>query len=266
MLALGYEREDRMFKRIFPLLLVSFFVAGALWAADDPFIGQWKLNPSRSQIADVMKVSPAGANKYAFDLGAGNEIIVADGTDQPGYSGTTLAVTVEAPDTWKVVRKQNGRVLVTGIWTLSRDGSRLQDHFTAFATNGSPSTVLDYVYSRKAAGSGFAGTWVSTTEAGTSDLMLHVRPYESDGLSFFFPSEGSMLHAKLDGKEYPNAAGTSASSSRRLNARALEMIRKSKGRITETRQITVSPDLKTLTMTVNLAGKDVADIYVFERQ
>ena len=51
-----------------------------------------------------------------------------------------------------------------------------------------------------------------------------------------------------------------------MNARALEMIRKSKGRITETRQITVSPDLKTLTMTVNLAGKDVADIYVFERQ
>lgn len=147
-----------MFKRVFQLLLITFLATGALWAADDPFVGQWKLNPSRSKIADVMKVSHVDANKYAFDLGAGNETIVTDGTDQPGYSGTTLSVTVEGPNTWKVVRKQKGRVLLTGIWTLSKDGSTLRDHFTAFATNGSPSTVLDYVYKRRADGSGFVGT------------------------------------------------------------------------------------------------------------
>jgi hypothetical protein len=255
-----------MFKRGFRLLAITLLVAGTVWAADDPFVGQWKLNPARSKIADVMKVVSVGANKYAFDLGAGNEIIVTDGTDQAGYSGTTLAVTVEGPDTWKVVRKQNGRMLLTGIWTLSEDGSTLQDHFTAFATNGSPSTVLDYVYKRKASGSGFAGTWVSTTETGSSDMVLQVRPYEGDGLSFIVPSEGSTMNAKLDGKEYPNAAGTSASSARRLNARAVEIIYKSKGKITDTRQITVSPDLKTLTMTVHTASKDQPDIYVFDRQ
>lgn len=248
--------------------LIACFVASAVGGATDPFVGEWKLNPSRSKIADVMKVSSVGPNKYALDLGGGNEIIVPDGTDQPGYagSGTTLAVTVEAPDNWKVVRKQNGRMLVMGIWNLSKDGSTLQDHFTAFAANGSPSTVLDYVYTRKTSGSGFVGTWVSTTEVGTSDLMLQVAPYESDGLSFIFPSEGASIKAKLDGKEYPNAAGTSASSSRRVNPRAVEIIYKSKDKITETRRITVSPDLKTLTMTVNSAGKDDPDIFVFERQ
>lgn len=255
-----------MFKRTLQILLVILLASAALWAADDPFVGQWKLNPARSTIADVMKVSPVGANKYAFDLGAGSEIIVTDGTDQPGYSGTTLAVTVEAPDRWKVVRKQNGRILLTGIWSLSEDGSTLRDHFTAFATDGSPSTVLDYVYKRTAGGSGFAGTWVSTTETGNSVLILQVRPYESDGLSFIFPSEGSTMNAKLDGKEYPNAAGTSASSSRRVNARAVEIIQESKGKIIATRQITLSADLKTLTMTVHMAGKDVEDIYVFDRQ
>ncbi|HKW57382.1 MAG TPA: hypothetical protein VJN42_08485 [Candidatus Acidoferrum sp.] len=255
-----------MFKRSCQLALATLLVAAASLAATDPFIGEWRLNPSKSKIADVMKVASVGANKYAFDLGAGNEIIVVDGTDQPGYSGTTLSVTAEAPDRWKVVRKKDGRISVTGVWTLSKDGSTLQDHFTAFAANGSPSTVLDYVYKRTDSGSGFAGMWVSTTEAGTSDLKLQVASYESDGLSFFFPSEGSTMKAKLDGKEYPNAAGTTSSSSRRVDARSVEIIYKSNGKTINSRQITVSPDLKTLTMTVNLAGKDDPDIYVFERQ
>lgn len=248
------------------LPLAACLVASAAWAANDPMVGEWKLNPSRSRIADVMKVSHIDANKYAFDLGAGNEIVVTDGSDQAGYSGTTLAVSVEAPDRWKVVRKQNGRILVTGIWTLSKDGSTLQDHLTAFAANGSPSTVLDYVYTRKASGAGFAGTWVSTTETGNSDMVLQVRAYGSDGLSFIVPSEESTMNARLDGREYPNAAGTSASSSRRLSVRALEIIYKSKSKIVNTRQITISPDLKTLTMTVRTTGKDDADVFVFERQ
>lgn len=254
-----------MFKRVAPLLIAGF-AATVVWGATNPFVGEWKLNPARSKLSDVMKVSRVGANKYAFDLGAGNEIVVTDGTDQPGYSGTTLAVTVEAPDRWKVVRKRNGRMLLTGIWSLSKDNSTLRDHFTGFAPNGSSSTVVDYVYKRRAGGSGFVGTWVSTSATGSSDLMLQVRPYENDGLSIIVPSEGSTMNARLDGKEYPNEAGTSASSARRVNARAVEIIRKSKGKITETREITVSPDLKTLTMTVRAAGRDEPDIYVFERQ
>jgi len=39
-----------------------------LWAADDPFVGEWKLNPSKSKLSDEMKVESAGGNKCAFDL------------------------------------------------------------------------------------------------------------------------------------------------------------------------------------------------------
>ncbi len=255
-----------MLQRIVPLLALAAACVTAAHAATDPFIGDWRLNPARSKLSDVMKVSPAGANKYVFDLGAGNETIVADGTDQPGYSGTTLAVTIEAPGTWKVVRKQKGRMLLSATWNLSKDGNTLRDHFTAFSPNGSPSTVVDYVYTRKASGAGFAGTWVSTDAAGSSDLILQVRAYENGGLSFAVPSAGSTINARLDGKEYPNAAGTAASSSRRVNAHAVEIIRKSKGKIAETRQITLSSDLKTLTMTVNSADKDEIDVFVFDRQ
>ena len=95
-----------MFKRTFQLLVVACVVASALWAADAAFVGEWKLNPSKSKLTDQMKVESLGANKYAFDFeGDGNaETIVADGTDQPGVFGTTLSVTVEGSDALKVVR------------------------------------------------------------------------------------------------------------------------------------------------------------------
>ena len=88
-----------MSKRAFQLLLFYLcLVTGTAWAANDPFVGKWKLNPSRSKLTDQMKIEVAGANKYALDLGGGAiETIVADGTYQPGLDGTTLSVTVEGP-------------------------------------------------------------------------------------------------------------------------------------------------------------------------
>jgi len=63
------------------------------------FVGDWKLNPSRSKLTDQMKVQSIAANKYAFDFGDGSaEVIAVNGTDQPGNFGTTLSVSIEGPD------------------------------------------------------------------------------------------------------------------------------------------------------------------------
>src|SRR5690242_1389953 len=156
--------EAIMSKRVFLLLLVACLVTGPIWAANDPFVGNWKLNPAKSQLTDEMKVQSLGGNKYAFDFGGGDlELIVADGSDQPGMFGTTLAVTVEAPDTWKVIRKKDGHTMITGIWKLSPDGKTLTDTFRANRPDGSVSS-LDYTYTRRAGTTGFPGTWESTTE------------------------------------------------------------------------------------------------------
>ena len=62
-----------------------------------------------------------------------------DGTDQLGLAGTTLSITIEGPDSWKVVRKQEGRILMTAYWKLSKDGNTLTDNYTQFGPNGSSS-------------------------------------------------------------------------------------------------------------------------------
>jgi hypothetical protein len=145
-------------------LLVVFLFTGTLWAATNPFAGTWKLNPAKSKLTDQMKVEAAGPNKYTFYLSATNpETIVADGTDQPGIFGTTLAVTVLGPNQWKVVRKKGGHMLISAIWDLSADGNTLTDNFTGYRADGSTSNLL-YKYARTDGTSGFAGTWESTTE------------------------------------------------------------------------------------------------------
>jgi len=258
-----------MFKRTFELLLVACLGTGALWAANDPFVGEWKLNPARSKLTDQMKVESVGANKYVFDFGGGNETIVVDGTDQPGNFGSTLSVTVEGPDTGKVIRKKDGRMLITATWKLSKDGNTLTDDFTGIEPNGSTFN-LNYVYKRTAGSSGFAGTWESTSETVNSVFVLQVRPYEGDGLSFIDPSEEETKNVKFDGKDYPNLGPNvvpgSASSVRRVNERTLEMTDKIDGKVMDAQQIELSSDLKTLTMTVHTVGRSEPNILVFERQ
>lgn len=259
-----------MSKRCLLLLLVGCLFTAGLWAADDPFVGEWKLNPAKSRFPDEMKVQSAGANKYVFDfVGGSPETIVVDGTDQPGIFDTTLSVTVLGPDSWKVVRKKDGRILLTANWELSQDGNTLKDDFTEMGTNGSSSNVK-YVYKRTAGKAGFAGTWESISEQVNFVLVRKVQLYEGDGLSFINPAEEVTKSLKFDGKDYPkqgpNVTTGSVSSGRRVNERTLEITDKINGKTTATEQIELSPDLKTLTMTVHTEGKSKPDILVFDRE
>ena len=51
-----------------------------------------------------------------------------------------------------------------------------------------------------------------------------------------------------------------------MNERTLEMSDKIKGKVMETRQTELSPDLKTLTMTVQPVGQSEPNILVFDRE
>lgn len=242
-----------MLSRTLQILLISASLTGTSLAADDPFVGQWKLDPSRSKLTDEMKVTQVGGDKYTFDFGGGNpETVVVNGTDQPGVAGSTLSV---APDgsNWKVVRKTDGRVSIAATWSLSEDGNSLMDDFTSFGPDGSPSNIK-LVYQRAAdGGSGYAGDWVSKSEQVNSVFTLKISPSASDGLSFTGPS--GTTNVKFDGK-----------SARRLDATTLERSVNFNGKLAETRHYKVSPDGRTLTITAHIVGHSMANIFVFDRQ
>jgi hypothetical protein len=257
-----------MLKRGLQVALLAYLLPVTLWAATDSFVGDWKLNPSKSKLIDKMKVESLGGNKYEFDLGGGPEKVVADGTDQPAVYGTMLSVTVEGPGAWKVVRKKDGKTLLTGKWKLSQDGNTLSDDYTEFGPNGSPTTAANYLYQRTAQGPGFAGTWESHMPM-ESAFILQIRPYEENGLSFIRSAEDTR-NLKFDGKDHPNkgrgAAEGSTLSARRVNERSLEITDKVKDKVTKTERIELSPDLKTLTRTVSPLGQREPNVFVFDPQ
>ncbi len=250
--------------------LVVFLFATTLWAATDPFAGTWKLNPAKSKLTDQMKVEAAGPNKYTFIFSGDNsETITADGTDQPGIFGTTFAVTVLSPNQWKVVRKTGGRMTISAIWDLSPDGNTLTDNFTGYRADGSTSNLL-YKYSRAEGGSGFAGTWESTSEQVNSSYEMQVQTFDDSGLSFINPAQKTTKSINFDGKDYaakgPNLPAGYATSGRRLGDRAVELTDKINSKILDTQQVEVSEDGKTLTITTHIPGHAKPNIQVFERQ
>ena len=259
-----------MFKRILEILPAICLATGMAWAAKSPFIGEWKLDPSKSSMPDEMKVESKGGNTYSFDFGGGPEAIVVDGSDQPGgYGGTQLSVKAEAPDTWIVERKKDGRLLIKATWKLSKDGSTLTDYYREFESDGS-TLSMDYIYQRTGGGSGFAADWQSIKETMNSPFLIQVKEFQGDGLSFITPSEHKTKNLKFDGKDYPNEgpnAGRGASSSiRRVDEGTLVITDKAGGRVTDTEDIGLSADLKTLTITVHVPGRDKPIVMVFERK
>jgi hypothetical protein len=162
--------------------------------------------------------------------------------------------------------------VLTANWKLSDDGKTLTDTFLGNQLDGSTSRV-DLVYKRaenSASNSGIPGTWETTEEKSDTAYELEIRPYESDGLTFQVSGGGPATNVKFDGKDYPPAGATptagSTTSARRLGDQSIELTKKLKGKIMETREITVSSDGKTLTMTRHLVDQRVPNILIFDRE
>jgi hypothetical protein len=260
-----------VFKRIVKILAAVCMATGLAWAAQNPFIGEWKLDPLKTRMPDQMKVENEGGNKYMFDFGGGAETIVVDGSDQPGgYGGTLLSVKAEAPDTWIVERKKGGRLLLKATWKLSKDGSTLTDYFREFGSDGTTALSMDYIYQRIGGGSGFAADWQSIKETMNSPFPLEVKEFHGDGLSITTILEKKTQGLKFDGKDYPNegpvgATGVS-SSAQRVDERTFVITEKINGKITDTERVELSVDLKTLTITTHVPGSNKPTVMVFERK
>jgi hypothetical protein len=179
-----------------------------------------------------------------------------------------LSVTAEGANSWKVVRNKEGRMLLTANWTLSKDGKTLRDAFTAIGPGGNRSTT-NYVYWRTAGTSGFAGTWESRNSATMNfAFVLRIEPYKGDGLSIIDSTDGLTLNAKFDSKDYPSG-GTNApkgftASARRVDQHTMEIAGKVNGKTGLTQRMSLSSDLKTLTM-IQRIGRREPNILVFER-
>ena len=99
-------------KHFYSSLVLACLLASALWAADDPFLGKWKLNMEKSKFTgEQTKIEDLGGSKYKWTSGNVTNTYTADGSDQPTQFGRTVAITPVDANNWKMVIKKDGRVL-----------------------------------------------------------------------------------------------------------------------------------------------------------
>ena len=258
-----------MLKRAFQTLLVTCVVTGTLLAAEDPFVGTWKLNEAKSKITGAQfEIKDLGGNKYAITGGNVSDTLVANGTDQPVHFGRTVSIAKQGPDVWKMVTKKDGRILSSSTWKLSEGGQTMNIEETGKQPDGS-AFKYHWVAKRVTGTQGFAGTWETTQVKIGSPYVFEIKPYDGDGLSFHDPAEHETQNMKFDGKDYPdtgpNVPAGSFASGRRVDERTLEMTNKIKGTVMSTAQFKVAPDLEALTVTIREEGQSTPYTMFYDR-
>jgi hypothetical protein len=256
-------------KHFYSSLALVCLLAGTLWAADDPFLGKWKLNMEKSKFAgEQTKIEDLGGNKYKWTSGNVTETITADGTDQPDRFGRTTAITPVDANNWKMVIKKDGKVLSSMTHMLSADGKTQ----TIKGTSNKPDGTTDdftVVVKKINGGSGWGGTWEDSDVKFTSPDEWDIQTYEGDGLTFNTPAYKDTLSMKFDGKDYeekgPTVAPGSTSSGKRVDPHTLEVTDKIKGEVMDHTKYELSADGKTLTLTVHETGQANVQTIVYNR-
>lgn len=256
-------------RRCLFLLILTCLLAGTLWASDDPFCGKWKLNMEKSKFAgDQVKIEDLGGNKYKWTVGKVSDSIAYDGTDQPVHFDRTISMTPDGKNSWKMVIKKDGRILSTMTHALSDDGKTQTIKGTETKPDGTTSD-FDVVWTKVSGGSGWGGTWEEKDVKFTSPDEWDIEAYEGDGLTFNTPAYKDTISMKFDGKDYeekgPDVASGSTSSGKRVDTHTLEVTDKVKGEVMDHTKYEVSPDGKTLTLTVQGQGQPKTQIYVYNK-
>ncbi|HZQ51487.1 MAG TPA: hypothetical protein VFB14_04770 [Bryobacteraceae bacterium] len=256
-------------KRLTCALALAALVAGMLFAKDDPFCGKWKLNKQKSKVTgEQMVVEDLGNQKLKFTVGTDTDTITMDGTDQSIHYGRTMALTRESPTTFRMVIKQNGKVLSSMTHTLSEDGNTQTIKGTQHKPDGTTSD-FEVVDKRVGGGSGWTGTWESTKVDFNSPEEWEIGANGANGLTFHNAAYQESMSMKFDGKDYPDKGPTVpaglTTSGKRTGERSFELTDKIKGKVMDHATFELTGDGKTMTVTVHETGQPNTATYVYDK-
>jgi len=259
---------------IHPRILVFFallsLISASARAADDSFVGKWKLNPDKSQFNGLQyKIEDAGGGQYRFIFGDDVETLTLDGKGHLTKYGETWSIKTTAPNNWESITRRAGKVTQKSKWTISEDGqtfTTVDENMRPDGSTGRSESTLK----RTEGTSGLAGTWESASVKIMSPLSRVMAKWQGDGYSLSNPAYKQHLHFKLDGKDYtptgprvPKGTTVSASKSDDHN---MELTYKLKDKTTETDRWELSGDGKTLTQTVTYSGVSKPEVDVYDRE
>ena len=256
-------------KKFISALALTALMTGAVQAAGDPFCGKWRLNKDKSKVTgEQMKIEDLGNNKLKFAHGTDTDTVTMDGMDHPIHYGRTMSLTKESPNSFKMVIKKDGKVLSSMTHSLSDHGNTQTVKGADYKPDGS-SSDFEVVDKRVGGGSGWTGTWESTKVDFNSPDEYEIDSNGSNGLTFKSAAYKETWNVSFDGKDYPgqgpNVPPGATLAGKRVNSRTLDLTDKIKGKVIDHAKFDVTPDGKTMTVTVQEIGQPNPQTYVYDK-
>lgn len=256
-------------KKILTWLLL-LMGTGGLAAAQNPFVGTWKLNQQKSQLAgDTMSFGPAQGEAIELNAGGTKYSFRLDGNPYRSADGDTAVWKQVDPTTWTTdYRTAQGKALWTDTWTLSSDGKTLSVVSTGTKPNGQNFTD-SAVYTRTAGTDGLMGSWKSTDVKLSAPNELTIAGNGLSGLSIEIAALKASLRANFDNKDVapvgPTVPPGLTISLSRTGPASFRMVHKINGTVAYSARYTVSSDGQTMTEIGNAPG-DPPQTSVWEKQ
>jgi hypothetical protein len=239
-------------------------------AAQNPFVGTWKLNQDKSQLAgDIMKFGPAEGEAIELTSGGMTYSFRADGNTYRLPTGNVAIWRQTSPDSWTTeYRKIDGKLLSSDKWQLSADGKELSVTTSGVKANGDLYTdTEDYV--RTAGSSGLVGSWKGTQVKLSSPNELTIQESGLDGLILKIAALKATCVANFDGREVavegPDIPSGLRLALTRTGPYSFRLVHKLNGSQLSSSQYTVSNDGKTMTEVGGAPGDPPATM-VWEKQ
>jgi hypothetical protein len=250
-------------------LFLSLFAAGTA-AAQNPFVGTWKLDQEKSQLTgDTMKFNPAAGEAIELAAAGMTYSFRTDGNPYALPSGDVAIWRQASPDSWTTeYRKTDGKLMSSDNWKLSSDQKNLTVTSSGVKANGDLYTDTEE-YARTAGTSGLLGAWKSTSVKLSSPNELTIQEAGLDGLILKIAAIKATAVTNFDGKEVavegPDIPAGLRLSLTRTGPYKFRLVQKLNGSLTDSSEYTVSADGQTMT-SVGGAPGDPASTSVWEKQ
>ncbi len=192
-----------MRKQLLALTLCAL-TSTAAYAADNPWIGSWKLDPAKSTFTgDTFTYSKAANGMMHYSDGAAVQYDFGiDGKPYQDPFGDTHIWNAAGDNAWDSVTKHGDTEIAKTHRSLSADGKTLS--FTSTGTKPDGSTFNDEAtYTRVSGSKGLEGKWQSTKVTVSAPDTFVVSEPSPGVMHWDIPGYKQSIEGKADGSDLP---------------------------------------------------------------
>lgn len=248
-------------------LVAALCFATSAALAQNPFVGTWKVNYSKSHVTgQPLTFTDEGNGRVRVSNGNETYTFTPNGSKTHNALGDTVQWKQMDPHNWKSFT-QEGNTVITDTYTLSGDEKTLTDSTSGTRPNGQQ-IDQKVSFSRITPGKGFFGKWKSTNMENNSPTTAKIDANGDSGIVWHIPEIKAYVKLNFDGTEAtpvgPTVPKGLTLSAKKISPRSFALTEKINGKVLFRGRYTVSSDGNTMTEVGSSPGSAPVKL-VFEK-